>query len=111
MRLLKWTRHRKGYSLIGFADIALPNGLEVLDCVVHRASNGRCWGGFPGKPQIDAEGRHLKQDGKPQYRPTMRWKNRELSDRFSDALVALVREHDPDAFKDEAPAPSEVAAR
>jgi hypothetical protein len=108
MELLKWTPRPKG-TLLGFADIRLPNHLKISGCVLHRSSNGRVWGGFPGKPQIDADGRHITVDGRPQYTRFLQWETYDLANRFSDALVALVCAHHPEAFEEEEPVSPETA--
>ena len=107
MDLLKWTPRLKG-TLLGFADIRLPNHLEVSGCVLHRSSSGRVWGGFPGKPQIDADGRHITVNGRPRYTQFLQWETSDLANQFSDVLVALVRAHHPEAFEEEKSTSSET---
>lgn len=90
MRLISWKPLRKN-SLRGFATVELPIGLKIVDCLV-LVSNGKAWATLPSKPVLDAEGRHAKPDGKAQYASVLEWRSRDLSDRFSAAVVALVRE-------------------
>jgi hypothetical protein len=97
MRLLKWTRQKRG-TLHGFADIELPSGLKIYGCPVHVAVNGRTWAGLPGRPQIDRDDRLIRQDGRAQYTRILEWNTRELGNWFSDALIELVRAQHPDAF-------------
>ena len=103
-RLLKWTRRKKG-TLRGFADAELPNGLQIFDCPLHVASDGRAWGGFPGKPQIDREGQPIRQDGRLQYVRILQWNSPELTKKWSEILVELVRQRDPEALQ---PDPQEI---
>jgi hypothetical protein len=49
---------------------------------------------------LDADGRQVMRDGRPQYISMMRWRSRDLVDRFSAALVELVRNAYPDALDD-----------
>jgi hypothetical protein len=96
MRLLSWKVVRKG-SLFGFATVMLPIGLKLVDCPV-LISDGKAWATLPSKPQVDKDG-HQKTgaDGRPAYSPVIEWRDRALADRFSAALVALVRaEHAAD---------------
>ena len=54
------------------------------------------WVTLPGRPLIDAEGRHKKDvNGKLAYVAVLDWDDRALNDRFSAALVAAVRRAHP----------------
>lgn len=94
MRLVSWKAVVKG-SLRGFATVELPIGLKILDCPV-LVSSGKAWATLPSKPVLDAEGRHAKPDGKAQYVPVLEWRSRELSDRFSAAVVGPIRAQHPE---------------
>jgi hypothetical protein len=103
LKLRGWKRVTKG-SLIGFANITLPIGdadLEVDDLPLLISSNGKAWATWPGKPVLTKEGTVAKLPGssKPQYVAILRWRDRETSERFSQALVALVKAADPGAFE------------
>jgi hypothetical protein len=59
-------------------------------------SNSRVWASLPAKPQIDQDGRHKRDiNGKPAYNAMLQWRDRSLSDRFSDRVVELVRASHP----------------
>jgi hypothetical protein len=96
MRLVTWKPLIKG-SLRGIATIELPIGLKLIDCPLLIGPNGPR-ASLPSKPVLDREGRHAKPDGKPQFAPVLEWRSRELGDRFSAAVVALVRAAHPDAL-------------
>ena len=96
MRLIGFKPLVKG-SLRGFATVQLPIGLTIEDCPVLVGRNG-AWAALPAKPVLDREGRQVKPDGKPQYVAILKWRDRDLSDRFSAAVVDLVRQHHPDAL-------------
>ena len=98
MALLEWRPVRKN-TLLGFCSIELPNGLQIDDIAVH-VRGGKAWVSFPARPMLDADGRQVMRDGRPQYISMMRWQSRDLADRFSAALVELVRNAYPDAFDD-----------
>jgi len=49
---------------------------------------------------LDGEGRRAKPDGKPQYAGIMKWRDRELQDCFSQAVIELVRAAHPDVLED-----------
>ena len=55
------------------------------------------WAALPAKSVRNREGRQVKPDGKPQYAAILKWRDRALADRFSRAVVGLVRQHHPDA--------------
>jgi len=86
-------------TLRGFIDIELGIGLQITEASLH-VSHGKAWVGLPSKPVLDADGRHLVQNGKKQYRAILAWRNKRLSDAFSRAVVALVIERHPGALDD-----------
>ena len=98
MRLEGFKALRKG-SLLGFASIRLPNGLTVADCPIFM-SHEKCWASLPSKPVLDREGRHVEQAGKKRYASILSWDDRATADRWSAAVVDLVREQYPEVFAD-----------
>jgi hypothetical protein len=98
MRLISWKPLVKN-SLRGFATVELPIGLKIVDCPV-LVSNGKAWASLPTKPVLDRDGKHVKPDGKPQYSAILEWKSRGLADRFSEAVVELVRQTHPGDLDD-----------
>jgi hypothetical protein len=87
---------RKG-ALVGFATVRLPNGLLIGDCPIC-TSHGKTWASLPSKPILDRDGRHVEEGGKKKYAPILQWKDRETADRWSVAVVELVREQHPTAL-------------
>ena len=85
--------------ITGFCSITLPSGLEIDDIAVHLRGD-RAWASLPARPMLDAEGRQVMRDGRPQYVSMIRWQSRDLADRFSTAVVELVRNTHPDAFEE-----------
>lgn len=96
MQLKAWRPLVKN-TLRGFAIVELPNGLTIKDVSVHQKDNKR-WAGLPAKPVIGQDGTVVQKDGKAQYASIMEWNSRDLSDRFSAAVVELVLASHPDAF-------------
>jgi hypothetical protein len=87
-RLISWKAVRKN-SLRGFASIELPTGLRIFDIPVLSA-RGKVWAALPSKPQLE-DGQHRRDiNGKPAYSPVLEWRSRDLADRFSAAVIALV---------------------
>jgi hypothetical protein len=94
MRLVSW-RPRVKNSLRGFAVIELPNGLKIHDVAV-LVSHGKAWASMPPKPVLDRIGKRVELDGKRQYAPG----DRSIANRFSNAVVTLVREAHPNPLED-----------
>jgi hypothetical protein len=99
MTLRSWKPMRKG-SLIGFAAISLPAGLEIDDIPV-LMTNGKARATLPARPVISSDGRVVKIPGtsKNQYVSFLRWRDRALSAAFSERVVELVRQAHPDALQ------------
>lgn len=83
-------------TLCRFADVEPPSGLQIDDIAVH-LRNGRTWASLPGRPIVE-DGQHVIRDGKPAYARILGWRNRNLADRFSAAVVELVRAKHPGAL-------------
>jgi|SRR6516225_6511869 hypothetical protein len=105
-KLRSWKRVDKPGSttLIGFANVSVLWGgewIEADDCPLS-ASHGKAWVIFPGWPVVTAEGFVARIPGtsKPRYIAKFRWGSQETQRRFSNAIVALVRARDPEAFAD-----------
>ncbi|MGH7194444.1 MAG: hypothetical protein ACREJM_13065 [Candidatus Saccharimonadales bacterium] len=98
MRLVDWRPLIKG-ALKGFVSVELPVGLQILDCPV-LTSGGKSWVSLPAKPQLDRDGHPIVKNGKAQFSAILKWRDRALSDRWSDAVVALIRAAHPDALDD-----------
>jgi hypothetical protein len=93
MRLISWKPLVKG-SLCGFAAVELPIGLKIFHCPVLTGANGP-WASLPSKPQVDKGGQKTDVNGKGAYTPVCEWRDRSLSNRFSGAVVTLVRAEHP----------------
>jgi hypothetical protein len=93
--LTAWKPMRKG-SLRGFATVEFSH-MTLFEVPV-LSSSGKHWAALPSKPVVDAEGRHVVKEGKRCYTPVLQWKSRDISDRFSSAVVGLVEQHYPGAL-------------
>jgi hypothetical protein len=99
MRLLDFRPLAKG-ALRGLATLEPPIGLMINGIPILIGENGP-WTSLPNKRQIGQDGRHKTDvNGKAQYTPVLSWRDRDLSDRFSTAVVELVRQGHPDARSD-----------
>lgn len=82
-------------SLLGFAKIRVGNWkLTINDIGVHE-SNGRRWAALPARPILDEQRNVVKDEitGKPQYARVLWFDSREVSDRFSEAVLKAVEPH------------------
>src|SRR5882672_10421325 len=86
-------------TLRGFATVELPSGLIIHEISVH-TQNGKSWVAMPAAPQT-TNGTVRVVAGKPQYKKLIGWKDRDLSDRFSEVVVAAVRAAHPSALAGE----------
>jgi hypothetical protein len=77
-------------TLRGFVDVKFPMGLTVRDISVH-TKDGRSWVGLPVKPQVTQDGRVRKgDDGKIMYSSIMEFETKEIANRFSAKVIALL---------------------
>lgn len=91
-------------TLRGFARVRMPSGMIIADVAIH-VRDGRAWASPPSKPMLDRSGVQMKgNDGKPQWVQLILFTSRELRDRFSDSVVAALRQSHPDALAEEADA-------
>src|SRR4051812_26984919 len=84
-------------ALRGFATVRLPIGLVIADVTIC-TSHGKTWASLPSKPIIDRDGRHVEEGGKKKYAPILQWADRAAADRWSAAVVELVRQAHPSAL-------------
>src|SRR4051794_4847691 len=90
-------------GLAGFASIELAIGLRLFDLPVFSGGQTGPWVALPRKPSLDRERKQrIGADGKPAFEAVAEWKDRETSDRFSTAIIKLIRVAHPDAFEDRA---------
>ena len=99
--VLRHWRPRRRTTLRGFADIELFDGLQIDHIAVH-VRGGRAWASLPARQALE-DGRRVIRDGKLAYTRILAWGGRDLADRFSTAVVELVRRTHPDALEDAGP--------
>lgn len=100
-KLVSWKTLIRG-SLRGFASVELPIGLTISEIPVLVGQNG-AWAALPSKPVLDRDGRHRLVGGKPVYSTILSWETRDLADKFSLAVVELVRQAHPEALDEDKP--------
>ena len=101
VRVENFTRRRSN-TLIGFVDLLIPElRLRIREATIHEA-NGRRWVGLPGKPVLDEAARHKREpNGKWVYVPMAEWRDRDASDRFSAAVLEILKQKYPHALDGE----------
>lgn len=92
----KWRAVSKN-TLLGFADVELPNGLLIHDISVHE-KNGRRWTAMPATARID-DGRQRVVDGKAQWKKILEWRSRDLSERFAARLIEAIQDQHPGSLR------------
>jgi hypothetical protein len=94
MKLCEWKPMRRN-TLHGFAVIEMPSGLVVRDVAIHEKA-GKWWASLPSRPVLDSDGKQIvSHAGHRQYAAVLGWRDRDLADRFSAALIELVRAEHP----------------
>ncbi len=90
MRLLECRRIENAGALVWRVKVLLPCGLEIGDIAIF-AKNGRAWAQLPSQPLRDRAGQPIAgADGRAKYVSPLRWESRDLQDRFSEAVIALI---------------------
>jgi hypothetical protein len=85
-------------ALRGFANLQLlDSGLFLHDCAIW-SSNGRAWVTLPSKAILGRDGQQVVSSGVRQYTPCAEWPSREVADRWSAAVVTLVKQRYPELF-------------
>src|ERR1700687_4616526 len=94
VRLIEWRPIRRN-TLCGFAIVEMPNGLVIRELSIHEKA-GKRWVGMPAKPVLGQDGRQIENHAhKKQWAVLVGWRDRDLADRFSGAVVELVRAEHP----------------
>jgi len=102
MRLISFKLIGKG-GLVGFASVELGIGLRLHDLPLFAGGQNGPWVALPRKPQLDRDRRQrIGADGKPAFEPIAEWRDRETADKFSGAVIELIRAAHPDVFEDQA---------
>ena len=85
-------------TLRGFAKVRMPSGMIFAEVAVH-VRDGRAWASPPSKPVLTRDGQHMRgSDGKLLWTQLIIFANRELRDRWSDAVLAALRQSHPHAL-------------
>ena len=98
MRIRDWRPMQKG-ALLGFAKVEQPSGQILNDCTIMAGSDGP-WASPPSKPMVGKDGRVITDDrGKTKYSPIIEFTSKDVRSRWSDAVIAALREAHPEAFR------------
>jgi hypothetical protein len=93
--LIRLTAYASG-TLVGFADVRMPSGVEYYGCPIHIAGS-RAWASPPGKPCLGKDGELLREpDGRPRYGKVIGFSSHGVRRRWSDSVLAAVNEAHPD---------------
>src|SRR5215831_1183320 len=95
-KLLAINANPKPSIVSAFADVMTPSKLIFLGLMLCER-DGRQWIGIPATLQATADGHVIKDDnGKPAYRPIVKFASKEAQNRFSEQVLALVRATNPE---------------
>jgi hypothetical protein len=82
-------------ALRGWATVMQPSGQRIDECDIYR-KDGRWWVSPSSKPRIGRDGMQMKDPaGKPLWSPVVSFASRQLSDRWSDSVLAALRTSHP----------------
>ena len=92
-------RPHRQHTLRGFARVRFPSGLILDEISVHTAPSGKAWAIPPARPQLDAEGRALRDErGKVKYSPLVAFASPEIRTAWSGQVIEAVRAKFPQAL-------------
>ena len=96
MIVTDWRPHVRG-TLHGFVTVVLDIGLVISGIKVFGGEGG-AFVQLPDKPAL--QDGQLKRDASNNivYYPAMKWQNRQIGDKFSSAVIRLLREKYLDAL-------------
>jgi hypothetical protein len=93
IEVVEWRSFQRN-TLLGFAKIRVPEWRLTFDGIAIHEKNGKRWAQLPSKPVLDANRELVKEsDGKLRYAKVIEFDDREISTRFSDAVVKAVEHH------------------
>jgi DNA-binding cell septation regulator SpoVG len=97
VRIIDWRPLRRN-SLLGFAKVELPSGLVIADVTILTGDRGP-WASPPSKPMVDRDGIVLRDEKhKIRYQPIIEFTSKTVRDRFSDQVIAALRDRYPEAI-------------
>jgi hypothetical protein len=77
--------------------VKLPIGPRIDNVTVPASRGSQARAGLRTRPMLGGDGAVLCGDtGKTKYTPVLSWRSRDLADRWSEAVAALVRAAHPD---------------
>jgi hypothetical protein len=77
--------------------VRLPSGVIMHDVSIH-LNDDRAWASPPSTPQIGRDGTHMQKGGKPQNSPIISVVLKEVRDKFSPAVLDVLRLSHPEAL-------------
>jgi hypothetical protein len=85
-------------TLLGFATVRVPSGLLFHDVAIHR-QNGSAWASPASKPMTDRNGGVMRDgEGRVRYTPVVSFSDKTVRTRWSNAVVAALKEQRPEAL-------------
>jgi hypothetical protein len=92
-----WTSRQAG-TLRGFFSASLPSCLVFHEMTLH-TRDGAWWIGFPAKPLLQDGAALRDENGKIRYSPPLiSFTNRQARERFTEQVLAALRQTQPQLF-------------
>jgi hypothetical protein len=86
--------------LRGWLTVMQPSGQRIHDCGLY-CKDGRWWVSPPSKPRVGRDGQQMRDpNGKVLWQALVSFASRELSDRWSEAIIATLRQSHPALFNE-----------
>jgi hypothetical protein len=87
------------HTLRGFARVRFASGMVMDEVGIHRAGNGNLWAAPPARPQLDPDGRALRDPrDKIRYAPLISFATPEVRARWSAEVCTAVCQKYPQAL-------------
>src|SRR5690349_16480409 len=99
-KIRAWRPVRKG-ALLGFCQVAMPSGMILIDVTILTGERGP-WASPPARPMTDRDGTPLRDErNKVRYAPVIEFSSRNIRDRWSKAVIEVMRVAHPEALGSE----------
>ena len=100
MNLPKFTPVSTGGSLVAYLDPE-TNGIIIRGCKLMRGPRGDFWVAMPSSKRVDRDGNPVTDPttGKQLYDEHVGFRDREIRDKFRDAVLEAVRREYPEALQ------------
>ena len=106
-KIRRWQPFRNAAgTVLGYLDVELPSGMVINGSKLMVGPNGKHWVAMPSERQLDRDGNpRLDDNGKQLWSPIVEFATRDARGRFSELVLAALRQQYPGAFDPTVPPP------